>query len=152
MGVLIVLCAPSAHATSLPRPHRQPKQIVHIIEVLEAQLRRAELDSNTAVISNMLSDDYLGISADGMLATKAETIADFKSGRVHFTQIDTSDQKIRVFGSTAVVVSRAQVSGTSGGRDISGLYRYTRVYHRTSRVWKIVSFEASTLHEHARAH
>lgn len=151
-GVLLILCVLNANAKSMPRPHRQPRQVVRIIEQLEAQLRQAELDGNTTVIANMLSDDYLGIYADGTLATKGETIASFKSGATHFTQIDTSDRKIRVFGTTVVVVSRAQVAGTNDGEDISGVYRYTRVYHRINRVWKIVSFEASTLHEHHHAY
>lgn len=149
---LLVLCATSAGAKSIPHPHRQPKQIVRIIEQLEEQWRQAELHADTSVMANMLSDDYLGIYADGMLATKAETLAGFEDGKAHFTQIDTSDRKIRVFGTTAVVTSKARVVGTTDGIDISGLYRYTRVYHRSSGVWKIVSFEASTLHEHDHGH
>ncbi len=147
-----MLCVLNANAKSMPRPHHQPRQVVRIIERLEAQLRQAELDGNTIVMANMLSDDYLAIYGDGTLATKTETIAGFKSGSTHFTQVNTSDRKIRVFGTTAVVVSRAQVAGTNDGEDISGLYRYTRVYHRANGVWKIVSFEASTLHEHHHAH
>ena len=103
-------------------------------------------------MANMLSDDYLGIYGDGTLATKAETLTGVQKGAAHFTQIDTSDQKIRVFGTTAVVVSKAEVAGTNDGEDISGRYRYTRVYHRSNGVWKIVSFEASTLHEHRHSH
>ena len=146
-----MLCILNANAKSMPHPphpHRQPRQVVRIIERLEAQLRQAELDANTTVMANLLSDDYLGIYSDGTLATKTETINSFKSGASRFTQLDDSDRKIRVFGTTAVVVSKAQVAGKIDGEDISGLYRYTRVYHRTSGVWKIVSFEASSLHEH----
>ncbi len=150
--VLAVLCAPGAGAKSIPRPHRQPRQVVRIIERLEEQWRQAELDANTTVMANMLSDDYLGIYSDGTLATKAETLAGFKSGAIHFTKMDTSDRKIRVFGTTAVVVSTAEVAGTNHGDQISGRYRYTRVYHRRNSVWKIVSFEASTLHEHRHSH
>jgi ketosteroid isomerase-like protein len=153
LGVLLVFCVLNANAKSIPHPHHhQPRQIMRIIERLERQWRQAELDANTTVMTNMLSEDYLGIYGDGTLATKAETIAGFKSGAAHFTEINISDQKIRVFGTTAVVVSRVQVAGTTDGEDISGPYRYTRVYHRTNGVWKIVSFEASTLHEHRHAH
>jgi hypothetical protein len=103
-------------------------------------------------MTEMLSDDYLGIYSDGTVATKAETIADFKSGVVRFTQMDTSDRKIRVFGTTVVVISKAQVGGINDGEDISGHYRYTRVYHHSNGAWKIVSFEASAIHEHKPSH
>lgn len=149
---LLALCAHSSAMKSIPHPHRQPKRIVRAIENLEEQWRQAELHANTTVMAEMLSDDYLGIYADGMLATKAETLAAFQDGRAHFSEIDTSDRKIRVFGTTAVVVSKARVVGTTDGENISGLYRYTRVYHRHNGVWKIVSFEASTLQEHRHSH
>jgi ketosteroid isomerase-like protein len=144
--LLLLLWLPAAHATSIPHPHPQPRQIVHIIERLEGIWQQAELTANTATMATMLSEDYLGIYGDGTLATKAETIESFKKGTTKFSHIHTWDRKIRVFGSTAVVVSNAQVTGEHDGESLSGLYRYTRVYHRRNRVWQIVSFEASASH------
>lgn len=145
--LLVCTAIPAAAHASIPRPHRQPRQVVHIIENLERRWQRAELDANTTIMSSMLSDDYLGISANGMLSTKAETLENFKNGAIHFSAMNAGARKIRVYGSTAVVVSRAQVTGTQEGEDISGHYRYTRVYHRRNGVWQIVSFEASRIHQ-----
>lgn len=150
--LLVWAWIPYGAQASIPHPHHQPRQVVHIIERLERRWQQAELDANTAILASMLSDDYLGISANGTLSTKPETLESFKSGAIHFTAMNSSDRKIRVYGSTAVVVSRAQVSGTQDGEDISGHYRYTRVYHRTNGVWKIVSFEASRIHPKQSGH
>ena len=144
--LLLLLWLPAANATSIPHPHPQPRQIVHIIEKLESMWQQAELTGNTATMANMLAEDYLGIYGDGTLATKAETIDSFKNGTTKFSHIHTWDRKIRVYGSTAVVVSKAQVTGEHDGESLSGLYRYTRVYHRHNGVWQIVSFEASASH------
>ncbi|MHB1673718.1 MAG: nuclear transport factor 2 family protein [Acidobacteriaceae bacterium] len=153
VGVLLLaLWFPVANATAIPHPHPQPRQIVHIIEKLERMWQQAELTGNTATMATMLSEDYLGIYGDGTLATKAETISSFKDGTTKFSQIHTWDRKIRVFGSTAVVVSKAQVAGTHDGDSLTGLYRYTRVYHRHNGVWQIVSFEASATHPHRQGH
>jgi ketosteroid isomerase-like protein len=147
VGILLLfLCLAVARATSIPHPHPQPRQVVHIIEKLEGMWQQAELSSNTASMETMLAEDYLGIYGDGTLATKAETIDSFKKGTTKFSHIHTWDRKIRVFGSTAVVVSKAQVTGEHDGESLSGLYRYTRVYHRHNGVWQIVSFEASASH------
>lgn len=150
--LLLLLCLPAANAKSIPHPHPQPRQVVHIIEKLERMWQQAELTANTATMATMLSEDYLGIYGDGTLATKAETIKSFKDGTTKFSQIHTWDRKIRVFGSTAVVVSKAQVSGIHDGENLTGLYRYTRVYHRRNGVWQIVSFEASATHPHGQGH
>ncbi len=150
--LLLLLWLPAANATSLPHPHPQPRQIVHIIEKLERMWQQAELTANTATMATMLSEDYLGIYGDGTLATKAETIDSFKKGTTKFSHIHTWDRKIRVFGSTAVVVSKAQVTGEHDGESLSGYYRYTRVYHRHNGVWQIVSFEASASHPPKQGH
>jgi ketosteroid isomerase-like protein len=144
--LLLLLWLPAANATSIPHPHPQPRQVVHIIEKLERMWQQAELTANTATMTTMLSDDYLGIYGDGTLATKAETIDSFKQGKTKFSHIHTWDRKIRVFGSTAVVVSKAQVTGEHDGESLNGYYRYTRVYHRHNGIWQIVSFEASASH------
>ncbi|MES2222576.1 MAG: nuclear transport factor 2 family protein [Acidobacteriota bacterium] len=148
--VLLLLWLPAVHAKSIPHPHPQPRQVVHIIEKLEQMWQQAELTGNTATMTTMLAEDYLGIYGDGTLATKAETIDSFKKGRTKFSHIHTWDRKIRVFGSTAVVVSKAQVAGEHDGESLNGDYRYTRVYHRRNRVWQIVSFEASASHSAGR--
>ena len=148
----LVLCVPAARAASLPHPHHQPKEVVRRIEHLERQWQHAELTADTVAMAAMLSEDYLGIYGDGTLATKAETIASFKKGTTHFSEIDTSDRKIRVYGNTAVVISKARVHGVHDGEVASGLYRYTRVYHRHNGIWKIISFEASAIQPHGPGH
>ncbi len=146
LPLVVLLCSPAGLGATVPRPHRQPKQVVRIIERLEKRWQQAELDGNTSVMASMLSDEYLGIYANGTLATKAETLASFKNGNTRFKSIESSDRKIRVYGNTAVVVSKADVIGVNDGEPLNGHYRYTRVYHRRNGVWKIVNFEASSMH------
>ena len=115
------------------------------IEELESQWRDAMLTNNVAAMERLLADDYLGISANGILETKADILATRRSGAVKLTQMELSDVKIRVYGDTAVVTSKVDVSGTSNGRDVSGHYRYTRVYNYRNGQWQIISFEASRM-------
>ena len=113
------------------------------IEGLESDWRQAQLSNNVTEVDRLLADDYLGISANGTLETKADELTRRKSGSMHITQLDLSDVKVRIYGDTAVVTSKADLVGKSGDRDISGRYRYTRVYSNRDGQWRIVSFEAS---------
>lgn len=110
--------------------------------------REALLTNNIPEISNLLADDYLGISADGTLETKADVLAKRRSGHFKITELNLSDIKIRIYGATAVVTSKAEVAGTAGSKPIGGFFRYTRVYTKRGDQWKIVSFEASRIHPH----
>ena len=107
--------------------------------------RQAQLTNNISVVDRLLADDYLGISANGTLETKADELASRRSGTLHITELELSDIKVRIYGDTAVVTSKAELVGKKGDRDISGRYRYTRVYSNRAGEWRIVSFEASRI-------
>lgn len=111
------------------------------------QWRQAVLTNDVPALSKMLADDYLGISPNGTLETKGDVLAARRAGHTELTELNLSDIKIRVYGNTAVVTSRAALVGHSGDRDVSGLFRYTRVYTNRNGQWKIVSFEASRVRQ-----
>lgn len=115
------------------------------IENLESQWRTALIENDVATVNRLLADDYLGINPNGTLETKADALAQRRSGTVKFSSIEPENLKVRVYGDTAVVTSRVQVEGHDGDRDISGRYHYTRVYSRRAGEWKVVSFEASRI-------
>lgn len=144
---LLMLCACAyapVHAKIFPLPHHDD-HLHKQIEGLESEWRQALIQNNVAAFDRLLADDYLGITPNGMLETKADALAVQRSGSVKISQLDPSQMKVRVYGDTAVVTSRASVTGTNGDRDISGEYRYTRVYNRRAGEWKIVSFEANRI-------
>jgi ketosteroid isomerase-like protein len=130
------------------QPRGQKHENRHEIERIEEAWRNAVLKGDVSAIDALLADDYMAITASGTLETKEKTLANLRAGVNHFTTIDLSERKLRFYGTTVLVTSRAEVSGVSGGRDISGSYRYTHVYARDAAgKWKIVSFEASRIRD-----
>jgi ketosteroid isomerase-like protein len=133
-------------APGMPRAQRHESR--HEIDQLEQSWRDAILQRNAAAMDNLLSDDYIGITSNGTLQSKEQILANLRAGALHFASIEFSDRKVRFYGQTALVTSRAEVSGTTPDGDISGSFRYTRVYARDSGGgWKIVSFEVSRIRD-----
>ncbi|MGA3081956.1 MAG: nuclear transport factor 2 family protein [Terracidiphilus sp.] len=129
-------------------PKAQKHESRHEIDQLEEVWRDAVLKANAAAMDSLLADDYMAITPNGNLQSKEQALASLRSGTPHITAIEISDHKVRFYGTTALVTSRADVSGTNAGADFSGSYRYTRVYVRDAQgKWKIVSFEASRIRE-----
>ena len=147
LASLLIPAAPAAHALTAPGflPRRENRAVHKQIENLEMEWRQAQVDNNVAVIDHLLADDYVGISANGTIETKSQTIAQRKAGTIRIKALDLDDMKIRLYGDTAVVTSTAELQGVNGESNISGKYRYTRVYNRRLGQWKIVSFEASRI-------
>jgi ketosteroid isomerase-like protein len=125
----------------------------HEIEQLEEAWSSAMLKSDTAAMGALLADDYIAITASGTLQTKDEALANLRNRRVHITALSVSDRKVRFYGQTALVNSLAEVQGTTPDGDVSGAFRYTRVYVCDALgKWKIVSFEASRIRNPSQQH
>ena len=142
--LLAFFAGPVALSQGHPKPQKHESR--REIDQLEDNWRAAILKGNITVMQGLLADDYMAITANGTLQTKEQALESLRTGRVHFTTLDISDRKVRFYGTTALVTSLADVQGATGEGDVSGSYRYTRVYVRDAAgAWKIVSFEVSKI-------
>ena len=138
---LVCFCActaPLAHAT---KSREKPKDV---ILSLEDQWRTATLASDASEIDKLLSDDYVGISWNGQVSTKAMQLDRLRSRNFMLSRLDLSDVKVKVVGPIAIVTSTAEIEGVNDGNPVHGTFRYTRIYQRLiSGNWKITNFEAT---------
>jgi ketosteroid isomerase-like protein len=128
-------------------PHHGRKLAKQQITELEAQWKDATMTGNTAEMDKLLSDDYVGISWNGQVNTKAMQLDRLRSRTLSIKRMDLSDIKIKIVGAVAIVTSRAQIeSNNTDGNALSGEFRYTRIYQRVpSGGWKITNFEATRI-------
>jgi ketosteroid isomerase-like protein len=151
-AVGLVLLLTAGVAQSKPNTKGMPRSERHEsrqeILQLEQKWKDAVLQRNVPAMEELLGDDYIGITPNGTLESKEQTLQNMKNRVVSLSSIEVSDRKIRFYGKTAVVTSKAEVTGDMEGSKANGNYRYTRVYVRDPRGgWKIVSFEASRIRE-----
>jgi ketosteroid isomerase-like protein len=145
MALMLALGSSLLHAgQNKVNKHEDRNEIFQLEEVW----RNAMLKGDTTAMASLLADDYIAITSAGTLQTKDEAINNLRVHRVHLTTLDVSERKVRFYGKTALVTSVANVQGTTPDGDVSGSYRYTRVYVRDAQDnWKIVSFEASRMRQ-----
>lgn len=144
-GCLLVGLAAPVRALSVP--HRGPKhEYQKEVEQLEDKWRNAQLKGDAAAMDELLDDEYIGITANGLVTTKAQQLERVRAHRVQLNKLDFSDVKVKILGETAVVTCLAEVEGENDGVAIHGMYRYTRVYARLANgSWKIMNFEATRI-------
>jgi ketosteroid isomerase-like protein len=141
--LLLLLCATSLFARP---PRNQKHELRHEIDQLEEAWRTALLKGDTTTLSSLMADDYMAITPSGTLQTKEESLASLRAGKFHIATLEFFDRKVRFYSGTAVVTSLANVQATTPEGNLSGAYRYTRVYVRDAQgAWKIVSFEANRI-------
>jgi ketosteroid isomerase-like protein len=140
--------APDLAAAPQPGSRAHRHEYRHEIDQLEDAWRTAMLKGNSAALDALLAEDYTAITAKGAIQTKEQALNNLKTGALQFTSLSISDRKVRIYGTTAVVTSLAELTGSRNDQELSGRYRYTRVYVRNPQgQWKIVSFEASRIQE-----
>ncbi|MDR3751537.1 MAG: nuclear transport factor 2 family protein [Terracidiphilus sp.] len=149
VGLLLALSAGPLLA-GMPKALKHEKR--HEIYQLEEAWRNAVLTGNATAMDGLMADDYVAITSHGTLQTRDQVLANLRTKRTHITSLEVSDRKVRFYGTTAVVTSLALVQGTNSEGEVSGSFRYTRVYVRDAHgEWKIVSFEASRILEHGES-
>jgi len=141
-----LLAATLPHASAQDREHREHKRAEHAqIVALEKEWQKATLAGDISTMDKLLSEDYLGIMANGEVFTKTQQLDRMRDRKFMITKLETSELKIKLIGNIAIVTSLAQVEGASGDNEpLHGAYRYTRVYQRLAgNVWKVTNFEVT---------
>jgi ketosteroid isomerase-like protein len=106
----------------------------------EAQVRR-----DIAALDRLLADDFILTRANGVVANKAQNLADVQSGERSFTSYKNDDVRVRLYGDAAVVTGQVTSSGTYKGQDFSGQFRYTKVFVKSAGQWRIVAWQATLM-------
>ena len=118
----------------------------------EAVLMKIERDSAAALtkkdfaaFASVFSDDAVFTGPDGAVLTKAQLLADLKSGTLVVESSQISDMKARIFGEAAVVTYTTTDKGKYKGQDISGTYRWTDTFVRRGGKWQIVAGQGTPI-------
>lgn len=144
----VVGFAVGAGAIKVPlKPTGRNAAIQKQIRQLEDSWHDAILSGDGTAIEGLLAESYVGIGPDGNIMGRTEEVQARSGGEDRLSKLDVEEQKVRVFGTTAVVTSRVWVEGTYSGRPLNGPYRYTRVWSLDRGQWRIVSFEASKVND-----
>jgi ketosteroid isomerase-like protein len=109
------------------------------VRQLHSEIIQAQLTSDTATL------DRLSTNPLGVVQTKAQRLAEMKSGGRKLDAFSIADVQVRAYGDTAVVTSRATLSGQRQGQDISGQYRGIDVYVKKQGQWQVVAAQATRI-------
>src|SRR5881296_2970920 len=108
--------------------------------------RTALLQRDIPALEKIWADDYVFVNASGDLLTKAQRLANVKSGATTLDSIKEEEEIIvRVYQNSAVATSRVTIKGQYGGQPASGQHRSTHVWVKGSTGWQLVSNQLTTL-------
>lgn len=102
-------------------------------------MSKANLANDLKTVDRTMADDWVGIDFLGNTITKAQFIANLKTGAATTQSIELGSIKVRVFGDTAVVTVSDTEKSTYNGKDSSGKYVWTDIYANRNGRWQAVA-------------
>ena len=97
------------------------------------------MKSDTKAYGGIIGDDYVFTNQDALVRTKAQMVSAYESGSIKYESLKLDEIKVCPYGDTAVVTGRSTVKAQDNGKDISGQFRYTRVYVKRQGKWQLVA-------------
>jgi ketosteroid isomerase-like protein len=136
---LISLTATPFGFAQTPAPADTKTAEQEVRQMIE-QYRTALTKGDTAALERIWADDYTFINASGAVLTKAERLANQKSGATKLGTIEMQpDMKIRVYGGdVAVAINRVTLKGQYSGKATSGQFQTSIVFVKMPNGWQLV--------------
>ena len=115
--------------------------------VLKADNARfaAMIKADAAALEKLLADELSYTHSNAAVQDKAAFISDIKTGKIKYLTVEPTDQKVRVFGTTAIVTGGASVHVVQNGNDLTFKIRYTNTHLNRGGAWQMVAWQATRL-------
>ncbi len=102
--------------------------------------REALLQRDAAALEQIWADDYTFTNGAGETHSKAQRLANLKSGATSLDSISQEEEmKVRVHGNVAVATGRVTIKGQYSGKQASGQYRSINVWVKGATGWQLVA-------------
>jgi uncharacterized protein (TIGR02246 family) len=125
---MMLLSTMSAQSTS-------ERDVLALQKEYESAIERRD----ASVHKRLFADDYTYTPGNGAFMDRASHMAFTRSGALAVGSFQSTDQKVRVYGDTAIVTGRWVLKGARGGKPVDNQIRYITVYVRRGGQWQIVA-------------
>jgi ketosteroid isomerase-like protein len=115
-----------------------------IVAALDTEYQAAVERNDAEGMARILADDFVLIGGKGKVFTKEDLLAEARQGNVVYEYQRDANQKVRVWGDTAVITAMLEAKGTEDGQPFDYTLWFSDTYVRTPEGWRYVLGQAST--------
>jgi len=142
-AVCLLAAAPLlVNGQAKPAAKAESASVEQTLMQLERDWTQAGLKKDAGALERIIADDWAGIDFEGKTFTKAQVMADLKSGAATTQTVELGEMKVRVFGNTAVVTGSDTEKSSYKGKDTSGKYVWTDVFVQRNGRWQAAASQS----------
>lgn len=113
------------------------------LKQIEHDWSEATIAADFEKISQIIADDWTGISFDGSKLTKQGFLADLKSGKAKPESVEIGPMDVKMLGNVAIVQGSDTEKSVVNGKDTSGKWVWTDVFVKRDGKWVAVRSQAA---------
>ena len=106
---------------------------------VEGERDQAMQKRDMAVLDRIYADDVVIVNTRGRVLSKAQRLADFQSGDLHFLSFDQGDYAFHIYGDTVVMTGIAKSVVEYHGKVNRVPRRFTFTYIKLDGHWRLVA-------------
>ena len=114
-----------------------------VVAALDAEYQAAVQRNDAATMDRILADDFVLVTGRGNVFTKANLLEEARAKKLIYEHQEDSQQRVRVWGDTAVVTALLWAKGTNQGKPFEYRLWFSDTYVRTPAGWRYVFGQAS---------
>ena len=114
------------------------------VAALDMQYQAAVAKNDAATMDRILADGFVLVTGKGKVYTKTDLLAEARGGKTIYERQDDSQQKVRVFGDTAIITALLHAKGTEEGKPFEYQVWFSDTYVRTPAGWRYAFGQSAT--------
>ncbi len=118
-------------------------EVEKIVAKLDTEYQAAVKANDAATMDRILADDFVLVIGSGKTFTKEDLLESAREKTVIYERQEELEQKVRVWGDTAVVTALLWIKGTSEGKTTERKLWFSDTYVKTDEGWRYVLGQAS---------
>jgi ketosteroid isomerase-like protein len=143
VSLLLVVCWPASGAAQINNGQLTSDQ--DAVRRVEEQIAAALSKNDADALEHLWGADYTFVNPDGQLLTKAKRLDLLRSGNFKYESYSRDDEKIHVYGTTAVVRYRSTVTAHKGALKIASQRRVITVLVKSDAGWQAVAQQSTRI-------
>jgi ketosteroid isomerase-like protein len=137
-AVISIVLLSALSAQSAPE-----REVLALQKEYESAIERRD----ASVHERLFADDYTYTPGNGAFMDRERHMAFTRSGALAVGSFESTEQKVRIYGDTAIVTGRWILKGARGGKPLENQIRYLTVYVRRGGHWQIVAEQRTGIRE-----
>jgi len=113
------------------------------VAALDTEYQAAVKRNDAAAMDKILAEDFVLVTGRGKTYLKADLLAEARNKSTVYERQEEIEQKVRVWGDTAVVTALLWMKGSSEGKPFERKLWFSDTYVRTPAGWKYLFGQAS---------